>query len=99
MEQSPNEGPRADSNSLSGVYCTSDDACMAVGDYGSGLDTDSLAESWDGTNWSIVPSRNESQASVGADVVQGVSCSSGSMCVAVGYYATKGYVTKALIEA
>jgi hypothetical protein len=41
--------------SLSDVSCTSPSNCMAVGDFVGGLDNmPALAETWNGTHWTIV---------------------------------------------
>jgi hypothetical protein len=67
---------------LSGVSCTSPAACTAVGSY----DTSSprvartLAERWDGRQWTIQPTANPSPPAFLASV----SCPSVSACTAVG---------------
>ena len=45
-----------------------------------------VAESWDGTAWSVVPTPNIGNSSE----LYGVSCSSPSSCLAVGYYGSAG---------
>jgi hypothetical protein len=87
-------------NSLSGVSCTSATACTAVGSY---FDTglappaeQTLAESWNGSSWSVVPSPD-----IGTDVdnfLYSVSCASGTSCIAVGT-ASPGTIGDTLIEA
>lgn len=65
---------------IQAVSCTSSNWCMAVG--GDIAATDStLAEVWDGSSWTIVPTPTTSP-----DFLQDldVSCSSPSQCVAVG---------------
>jgi len=62
--------------SLTSVSCTSDSACMAVGDSGNAT----LAEQWNGSVWSMIPTPNGS----GEGSLSGVSCSSSSACMAVG---------------
>jgi len=74
---------------LKGVSCTSANACTAVGYYSNssgGLST--LAESWNGTSWSIQPTPD--QPGSGEDFLQGVSCTSASACTAVGFYSKPG---------
>jgi hypothetical protein len=68
---------------LSGVSCTAVASCIAVGDYvtGSGADV-TLAERWNGTRWSI--QATPSPVGAAAAVLFGVSCTSGSSCMAVG---------------
>ena len=80
----------SDNNVLSGVSCTSASACTAVGTY---VDTSSgiilrrtLAESWNGSSWSVVPSPD-----IGTDAdnfLYSVSCASGTSCIAVGVAST-----------
>jgi hypothetical protein len=94
---SPN---RAFRDILLGVSCTSASACTTVG-YTYGRDTSyyrTLAESWNGTTWSIVPSPNPSPVK-GTDRLIGVSCVSASDCTAVGDYTTTDGKTAPLIEA
>jgi hypothetical protein len=69
---------------LQGVSCTSPRACTAVGYSfdGSGAEF-TLAESWNGTAWSIESS--PSPGSYGPTLL-GVSCPSASDCTAVGTY-------------
>jgi hypothetical protein len=70
--------------SLAGVSCSSRHWCVAVGDYvdPSNLDA-ALIEKWDGASWTIVPAPNPP----GTRVLRlfGVSCTSATACVAVGY--------------
>ena len=82
---SPNSGP---TSALSGISCTSDDSCVAVG-YGSLSSTvaQTLVESWNGTSWSIVPSPD---VGTNGNFLNAVSCVSASSCTAVGQYATSG---------
>jgi len=66
------------------VSCTSS-MCMAVGHYenrsGAG---GPLAEMWDGTAWSLLPTPGSEFAE--DSVLRGVACPSATSCVAVGYY-------------
>jgi len=100
---SPNEGPAPQSSQLLSVSCPSATACMAVGTYRSRRSPNAtLAESWDGETWSIVPSPNVGPAGK-QDVLNGVSCTSASACAAVGAYfinlgANRGDLTRALVE-
>ena len=72
---------------LTGVSCTSASFCMAVGDYvNSGGHLQTLTEAWNGKSWSLVsPANTNSNQS---QRVTGVSCTSASFCMAVGYGAT-----------
>jgi len=85
---SPN-GSRFGDGFLSGVFCTSPLACIAVG--GAGGQT--LAERWDGRTWTVLPSPNPASDFVG---LSSVSCA-GSTCFAVGGYG-EASVHKTLIE-
>jgi hypothetical protein len=74
---------------LYGVSCVSSTACTAVGFDGNSSGTFfTLAEAWNGTEWSIhtTPSKSGSSTSGGESELVGVSCSSASLCTAVGYY-------------
>jgi hypothetical protein len=74
--------PGAADIALSGVSCTAADACTAVGSYdnSSGAEV-TLAESWNGTSWTI-----EATPNPGATFSQlsGVSCPAARACTAVG---------------
>lgn len=83
--------PSPSGASLSGVSCTSESACTAVGDYYNGPAGVSayteahihgtLVETWNGRRWATVPTPNPS----GADnFFSGVSCTSATTCTAVG---------------
>jgi hypothetical protein len=68
---------------LSGVTCTAVASCIAVGDYVSSSGADvTLAERWNGVRWSI--QATPSPAGAAAAVLFGVSCTSGSSCMAAG---------------
>ncbi len=90
---SPNEGSAG--NFLNGVSCTSSTNCVAVGDYQASPNlSQTLVETWDGTTWSITPSPNQVSPfpapPTDNNFLNGVSCTSSTNCVAVGYYlATK----------
>src|SRR5215471_19282558 len=90
----------SDKNVLSGVSCTSATACTAVGSYFDiGLPApvqQTLAESWNGSSWSVVPSPD---LGTGTDnFLYSVSCASGTSCIAVGT-ASHGTIADTLIEA
>jgi hypothetical protein len=73
----------AKSSTLRGVSCTSSETCTAVGEYSTssgGLST--LAESWNGKEWAIQSTPNNSKKS--NDKLWGVSCISSTACTAVG---------------
>ncbi len=83
IKPSPNQG--TGSNQLNGVACASSSSCTAVGTYtnSSTGSSQTLAESWNGTTWSIKPSPNQGTSN---NVLNGVSCTSSSSCTAVGNY-------------
>jgi hypothetical protein len=69
---------------LTGVSCVSATMCVAAGDYiDSSFITVTLAEQWNGTNWTTAASPNPA----GAYILQmtGVSCTTASACTAVGW--------------
>jgi hypothetical protein len=91
-------GPGGD-NELGSVFCASRDACMAVGDSGRGSGFNSvrvtLAEHWNGSDWSVQPTPSPIQL----DELNSVSCSSVGSCIAVGYYTDRaGDATLPLVE-
>ena len=66
---------------LSGVSCTADGACTAVGYYVNSSGTgQTLAEHWDGTSWKI---ETTATPSGGGDLAR-VSCSAATACTALG---------------
>ncbi len=69
-------------NTLSGVSCVGSGFCMAVGYYHTTMVERTLAEKWNGTSWNVVASVDVS--STQDDEFNGVSCFSGSFCMAVG---------------
>jgi len=91
---SPNQGVGLN-NALTGVSCTSSDGCIAVGTASNGTADQTLVERWNGTTWSIVSSPNT--ASIRNNDLNGVSCTSGVDCTAVGS-ASNGIVDQTLIE-
>ena len=56
---------------------------MAVGYYYNGSSYETLIESWDGAEWSLVPSPSPSS---GYNYLYSVTCTSSSYCIAVGAY-------------
>jgi hypothetical protein len=82
--QSTLDPPEAPITLLDGVSCTSAAACMATGQIGvdTGGPETTLAESWNGTTWSIVPTVEPSGADKGE--LFAVSCTAANSCTAVG---------------
>jgi hypothetical protein len=82
----PNSTGNPLDNQLNGVSCPSADDCMAVGNTngegdGTGV-AQTLAEQWNGTSWTIVPSADEGTMD---NLLTAVDCTSASNCVAVGW--------------
>ncbi|HSE67061.1 MAG TPA: S8 family serine peptidase, partial [Gemmatimonadales bacterium] len=77
---------------LRDVSCASTTSCIAVGSYYNGSEWKSLAESWNGTAWSLqsVPNPPEGNA---ASAMISVHCSSSTSCVAIGEAASKPLAT------
>jgi RHS repeat-associated protein len=76
LQSTPN--PTSGSARLSDVSCPSATSCTAVGAH----ESETFAERWNGTSWSISTTPNPSGALWGA--LEGVSCTSASACTAVG---------------
>lgn len=74
----------ASGGNLAAVSCASAAACTAVGSASSAGDLVPLIERWNGVAWVI----QSAPAPAGADyaVLEGVSCTSGTSCTAVGTY-------------
>lgn len=85
----------ARSTFLEGVSCPSRDVCVAVGGLKPrhGLET-TLAELWNGTRWTIQPTRSPNKR-VSASF-SGVSCPTATDCIAVGYFQTRRVVATPL---
>jgi hypothetical protein len=83
----PAHSTSAHQNALSSVSCVSPEDCWAVGSYSAynpgGGSTYTLAEHWNGTAWSIVPSGVLDQPP--ANFLTSVSCVDADFCVAAGY--------------
>jgi alpha-tubulin suppressor-like RCC1 family protein len=79
---------------LNGVSCASATACTAVGSYTKESKTLTLAESWDGSKWSVQTTPNPEPGGP----LSGVSCSSASKCTAAGSYSPKKGENKTLAE-
>ena len=92
---SPNEQA---ASGLSSVSCTTSTSCGAVGFYSYNAynydQPQTLAESWNGMTWSVVPSPSPGNA----NYLQGVSCSKATDCVAVGYVVNTSGIGSSLVE-
>ncbi len=71
------------------VTCVNTADCWAVGTEtqagGNGNSTGALVENWNGAAWSVVPTATPSGNGVVGAFLQGVTCTSASDCIAVGY--------------
>jgi len=72
------------SSNLASVSCTASTVCLAVGSYYGSGERLPLAESWDGSNWTIRPPPAPPGAS--NSELTYVQCASSSACMAVGSY-------------
>jgi hypothetical protein len=75
-------------NKLLGISCGATSSCEAVGytQTESGTVT-TLAESWNGTSWTLQTSPNQTGSN---NVLSAVSCTSAAACTAVGHYKNTG---------
>jgi hypothetical protein len=80
IQSTPNASSAAES-ALRGVSCTSASACEAVGQGATGPSSVSLAEVWNGTNWTIQTTPN---GSTSVNQLEGVSCTAANACTATG---------------
>jgi hypothetical protein len=82
---------------LEGVSCTSSTACIATGYfYNSSNEAVPLAESWNGTAWSVQEPPIPTGAKTG--LLVGVSCTSSTACVAVGRSENSSEISVPLAE-
>jgi hypothetical protein len=80
--------PGGEGGGLFDATCVNGSDCWAVGAVvatGTGNPTGTLVEHWNGTSWSVVPSRTPSGPGVAGAILSSVSCASASSCMAVGY--------------
>ena len=80
---------------LTGVSCTSTNACIAVGHYTSSGTQLTLAENWNGTSWATQNISNPNGAT--SSDLEAVSCTAISACTTVGHY-TSGSTQLTLAE-
>ena len=80
---SPNPAEASEGSVLLSVSCLSASSCFAVGDYSHELFTPkTLAETWNGTAWTIQTTPNPSGAN--SSILTSTSCTSSISCAAVG---------------
>jgi hypothetical protein len=83
-------------NDLAEVSCTSATFCIAVGSANSPTHfLQTLVETFDGSNWSIVSSPNTSPTE--PQYLNGLTCQSATFCVAVGAYEIQPGLTQTLV--
>jgi hypothetical protein len=87
---------KATDGAFNSVSCTSASSCFAVGYYDVGDTEHALAEVYNGASWAVanfpVPAGST------YSLLNGVSCTSGTSCVAVGNYGDATDNQKALVE-
>jgi hypothetical protein len=92
----PNTSPTQE-NQLLGVSCPTTTFCVAVGHAKNASDIDqTLIQTYDGSNWSIVPSPNTSTL-LDNDLAE-VSCTSTTSCIAVGTAMSPTHFAQTLVE-
>ncbi|MGO8686520.1 MAG: hypothetical protein ACLQT7_04930 [Candidatus Dormibacteria bacterium] len=79
------DSPSANPNILSGVSCTSDSSCWAVGTVTVDDLSSTLVDAWDGTSWSLVANTPNGGTDQNSELV-GVACADADDCAAVGDY-------------
>jgi len=92
IEPSPNVAGSSGSW-LTAVSC-SGASCMAIGGYVSAIGQGDLAESFDGTEWTIVPMPSPAKD----NILQSISCAGPNVCEAVGGTIGAGGAQRALAE-
>ncbi len=80
IQGTPNASGATDSV-LGGVSCVSASACEAVGHGSTGPSSVTLAEKWDGSNWTTQATPNGSGS---VNELEGVSCTAATACTATG---------------
>jgi hypothetical protein len=95
--QTPAAPSGATESQLLQVACTSSAVCISAGEYknSSGVLV-TLAERWNGSEWSIQTTPNPSGAK--ESILNGVSCTSSTECTAVGHYVNSSGVRVTLAE-
>ena len=68
---------------------------MAVGAYSSGAVQQTLVEGWNGSTWAVIASPNQGTSS---NALSGVSCTSSTSCVAVGFSFNTPSTYQTLVE-
>ena len=90
--------PGSSTNDLNAISCTGPTFCMAAGadsNIAGTSDQGTLVEQWNGTAWSVVSSPNPGN---NGDTLTGISCTSATLCVAVGSSANRSGYADSLVE-
>ncbi|MGO9559239.1 MAG: hypothetical protein ACLPQS_08750 [Acidimicrobiales bacterium] len=96
IETTVNSPAAKDGNVLNAVACVTK-GCMAVGLEATSVERDApLAESWNGSKWSLVTAAGLEDINLASLV--GVSCTATSSCVAVGSYENSSFTSFTLAE-
>jgi hypothetical protein len=69
---------------MHGVSCRTSNDCFAVGEYYGGYGEYTQIEHWDGAHWATVPSANATSTGAPSSELAGISCTTGTACIAVG---------------
>jgi hypothetical protein len=95
IQSTPNPTGAHDGSNLLGVWCSSSRICTAVGSYTTTepgampTNTVTLAEMWNGVEWTIDTSLNQTNGPTGGlNSLTSVSCALPEACAAVGHYQT-----------
>ncbi len=83
------------SNYLEGVGCPASNDCIAVGGYYTGTVTQTLAELWNGTSWTLAYPADASTTL--PNVLYSISCASTAFCMSVGDQCTSGCGTSSAV--
>jgi hypothetical protein len=86
----------SDFDVLYAVSCTSSTSCVAVGFYSSGSPYQTIMLTLSGTSWTLTEGPDTSTSDY--DQLYGVSCTSSTSCVAIGFSTTGSGVSQTLIE-
>jgi hypothetical protein len=89
-------------NVLNGVSCASTTTCVAVGFDGAPGAAESLIEALNGATWTALASSEKGHGhnvfdGIGDNILDAVSCTTVSYCVAVGYYYNASHVPQTLV--
>ncbi len=84
------------SSTLAGVACPGTRSCIAVGSFVDSASSHVLAESWDGSTWTTLPTSDPFGAVAAG--LNSVSCPTAADCVAVGSYIDSGGNTLPLAD-